>query len=170
MKNFEALIQIKAFARQDSLFLTALWLCSFLFMMYAPETGIGNLLLLATPILVIWRMIAFRNYALEGSMSYKRALGYTLYVFFYACLLFALLQFLYLEFIDSGQMLHFLQESVAKAKPIWLANGMSEEEVAEITRTINSFTSIDATFFFFMNGLFLSILSSFVIALAGMKK
>ena len=53
MMNIPALIQAKAFARQDGALLTLLWTISFLSFMYAPNSGIGNLMALLTPVAII---------------------------------------------------------------------------------------------------------------------
>ena len=73
MIKIEDLVQLKAFARQDGAILCLLWFVSFLAIMYMPESGLGNILALLTPILVGWRLCAFRNYALtfrsDGAMA-----------------------------------------------------------------------------------------------------
>ena len=90
MINVQTLIQLKAFARIDGLWLALLWTSSFACLMYPPLSILGNLLLLMTPVLMTWRVIKFRNYALDGSISYRRAFAYGCYMTFYASLIFAM--------------------------------------------------------------------------------
>lgn len=170
MMNIPALIQLKAFARQDGAILTAVWTVSFLSFMYAPGSGIGNLMALLTPAVIVWRMVKFRNYALDGVMSYRRALAYTLYVFFYASVAFALMQFLFLKFIDQGQMNLFLQQSFNAAAPIWEQQGLSRDEIREYSDMILDFSPLNKTFVFMMENMFVGFLSSFIIALTGVRK
>ena len=170
MMNIPALIQLKAFARQDGAILTAVWTVSFLSFMYAPGSGIGNLMALLTPAVIVWRMVKFRNYALDGVMSYRRALAYTLYVFFYASVAFALMQFLFLKFIDQGQMNLFLQQSFNAAAPIWEQQGFSRDEIREYSGMILDFSPLNKTFVFMMENMFVGFLSSFIIALTGVRK
>ncbi|MGI6221985.1 MAG: DUF4199 domain-containing protein [Prevotella sp.] len=170
MMNIPALIQLKAFARQDGAILTLVWSVSFLSFMYAPNSGIGNLMALLTPVVIIWRMVKFRNYALGGVMSYKRALAYTLYVFFYASVAFALVQFIYLKFIDQGQMNFFLSESFRAVTPIWEQQGMSQEEIKEYSNMVLEFSPLNKTFIFMMENMFIGFLSSFIIALPGVRR
>lgn len=170
MMNIPALIQLKAFARQDGAILTAVWTVSFLSFMYAPDSGIGNLMALLTPAVIVWRMVKFRNYALDGVMSYRRALAYTLYVFFYASVAFALMQFLFLKFIDQGQMNLFLQQSFNTAAPIWEQQGFSRNEIREYSDMILDFSPLNKTFVFMMENMFVGFLSSFIIALPGVRK
>ena len=95
MINSQSLRQAQAFARQDGALLGLLWCVAFASSLYMPQSSIGGLLTLATPIFMIWRLIVFRNYALEGRISYRRAFYYCVSAFFYAALLFGLLLFIY---------------------------------------------------------------------------
>lgn len=90
MINVAHLVQLKAFARQDALLLALLWAASFACIMMLNAGLIGNILALATPFLVGKRLAAFRTQALYGVISFRRAYAYSLYVFIYASLVFAL--------------------------------------------------------------------------------
>ena len=79
MIDFNAITQTKAFARQDGVFLSMLWIVTFALVIYAPQTDLGGLLVFSTPLFVAWRMIKFRNYALDGVMSYRKALVYCIW-------------------------------------------------------------------------------------------
>ena len=86
MINVTALVQLKAFARQDGVILALTWIASFILMIYTPQYSYGNLLALSTPFIVGWRLCAFRNYALDGKISFRRGFAYSCYTFFYASL------------------------------------------------------------------------------------
>lgn len=90
MINVAHLVQLKAFARQDALLLALLWAASFACIVMLNAGLIGNILALATPFLVGKRLAAFRTQALYGVISFRRAYAYSLYVFIYASLVFAL--------------------------------------------------------------------------------
>ena len=111
MIKIEDLVQLKAFARQDGAILCLLWFVSFLAIMYMPESGLGNILALLTPILVGWRLCAFRNYALGGYISFRRSYGYCVYTFVYSSMIFALGQYLYFKFLDHGTFYAMLATS-----------------------------------------------------------
>ena len=113
MIKIEDLVQLKAFARQDGAILCLLWFVSFLAIMYMPESGLGNILALLTPILVGWRLCAFRNYALGGYISFRRSYGYCVYTFVYSSMIFALGQYLYFKFLDHGTFYAMLAKSAA---------------------------------------------------------
>lgn len=102
MINVAHLVQLKAFARQDALLLALLWAASFACIMMLNAGLIGNILALATPFLVGKRLAAFRTQALYGVISFRRAYAYSLYVFIYASLVFALVQYAYFQFLDNG--------------------------------------------------------------------
>lgn len=99
-------IQLRAFARYDGLLLFVLWLISFIFYMIGfklPFLGIAALITaLMTPSCTIRLVRRYRDKALSGVISFRRAWAYVVFMFFYASLLFALAQFVYFSFIDKG--------------------------------------------------------------------
>ena len=87
-------IQLKAFARQDGAFLAILWVATFsLYIIGVTNQLLGMvaiLLMVYTPFFVGDRLGKFRDYGREGIISFKRAYAYTVFVFFYAGVLFAI--------------------------------------------------------------------------------
>ena len=79
MIKLDNLIQLKAFARQDGALLSLLWTASFAAVIYAPQTPLGNILALATPFFIGWRLASFRNYALNGVISFRRGFAYSVF-------------------------------------------------------------------------------------------
>ena len=69
MIDATALVQLKAFARQDGAILALAWTASFALIVYSPQYSLGNLLALATPFIVGWRLSRFRDYALGGILA-----------------------------------------------------------------------------------------------------
>ena len=51
------------------------------------------------------RLRNFRDYGREGLISFRRGYAYTVLVFFYAGVLFAIAMYLYLTFMDNGYLL-----------------------------------------------------------------
>ena len=102
-------IQLKAFARQDGALLALLWMATFFFYIIGVENqmlGLAALLLMVyTPIFVGERLGKFRDYGREGLISFRRAYAYTVFVFFYGGVLFAIAQYLYFAFIDNGYLM-----------------------------------------------------------------
>ena len=102
-------IQLKAFARQDGALLALLWMATFFLYIIGVENqmlGLAALLLMVyTPIFVGERLGKFRDYGREGLISFRRAYAYTVLVFFYGGVLFAIAQYLYFAFIDNGYLM-----------------------------------------------------------------
>lgn len=161
MIKIQDLIQLKAFARQDGAILALLWTASFLTLMYAPASGLGNILALATPLLVGWRLCAFRNYALEGRLSFRRGFGYCLYTFVYASMIFALVQYLYFKFLDHGTFYAMIASSVSAVGEAYRQAGISADELKTTLGMMQSLTPIYWAFIFmmqnFLTGFILSI-------------
>ena len=99
-------IQLKAFARIDGALLSVIWIASFA----SYITGMGNsLLMIVGMILAIGSLFfaagrtrRFRDTVLNGTISFKRAYAYTILMFFYAAVLFAVA---YFQFIDNGYVI-----------------------------------------------------------------
>ena len=102
-------VQLKAFARQDGALLALLWMATFFLYIIGVENqmlGLAALLLMVyTPIFVGERLGKFRDYGREGLISFRRAYAYTVFVFFYGGVLFAIAQYLYFAFIDNGYLM-----------------------------------------------------------------
>jgi len=110
-------IQLKAFARIDGVLLAVVLIGSFacyLIGMQAPLYGLGAMaLLLSVPFLLGWRLKRFRDVGLDGHISFLRAWGYVMFVFFYGGLLFALAQYVYFAYLDGGYLINSLSEMMA---------------------------------------------------------
>lgn len=165
MINLVALVQLKAFARQDGFFLFLLWAASFVALVTDPSSSWGSLLALATPFFVGWLLVRFRNYALGGVISFRRALAFSLYTFFYASLLFAVGQCVYFRFIDNGALLTMLMASVKSLEPLYEAQGMSLADLRQSLAMIGQLSAIELAFIFMMQNILMGTVLSFPIAL-----
>ena len=108
-------IQLKAFARQDGALLALLWtgslLCYILGLTY-PLLGIVALILIvASPFFAASRLRHFRDYGREGVISFSRSYAYTILIFFYAGVLFAIAVYVYFAFLDKGFFLSKIMET-----------------------------------------------------------
>jgi hypothetical protein len=109
MINSSEYIQLKAFARQDGALLALLWvITSTLYIIGMTNQLIGMaamMLIIYTPFFVGSRLRKFRDYGREGLISFRRGYAYTVFVFFYGGVLFALAMYLYLTFMDHGYLM-----------------------------------------------------------------
>lgn len=153
----QVLIQLKAFARQDGALLSLLWIASFAGMMYMPQSAVGNLLALATPIVVGWRLCKFRDDALDGVISLRRGYAYAFYVFFYASLVFALAQYLYFAFLDGGRFSTMLSDALRVVTPIYEQQGMSKAEIDQGMGLVMSLGPLHWTFVFMVQNILVGL-------------
>ena len=165
MTRIEKFIQLKAFARQDALLLSLMWIISFACIVIVPAGAIGNLIALATPFVVGWRLCKFRDYALDGIISFRRAYAYGVYTFFYASLIFALAQFAYFQFLDHGAFADTVTEAMALVAPAYKQSGMTQQQINESMDIVKMLTPIQWAFMFMMQNLVLGAIASLPIAL-----
>lgn len=125
-------IQLKAYARQDGFFLALLWTASFVcYIMGITNQMLGMLaigLAIMTPFFVAGRLRKFRDEGREGLISFRRCYAYTIFVFFYAAVLLAVVQFLYFAYIDNGYLMSSFSRMMSseEGKQIISQYGMSQ--------------------------------------------
>lgn len=169
MINVTALIQLKAFARQDGFLLFLLWTASFAVIVNNPASSWGSLLAMATPFYVGYLLARFRNFALDGVISFRRALAFSLYTFFYASLLFAVAQFVYFRYLDNGTFMTMLLTSVKALEPVYRAQGISMSELQQSLSMIGQLTPVETAFIFMMQNILIGAILSFPIAWIGKR-
>lgn len=132
--QYEEYKQLRLWARYDGIYLAILLVGSFACTVLSPTIpflgAFSSLLLLAAPFFVAFRLRKFRNEALDGHITYYRALFYCLRVFLNGTLFFALFQWLYMKFLDGGRLLALYQSmmSAPEMKVIVKAYGVSQAD------------------------------------------
>ena len=141
-------VQLKAYARQDGALLALLWVVTFLlYILGVSNSWLGMaalMLMIYTPFFVGERLAKFRDYGLNGLISFRRGYAYTIFVFFYGGVLFAIAQYLYFAFMDNGFLLSQFSKMVTseEAQQMLKQYGMTQmvdqslEEMAQ-TRPID---------------------------------
>lgn len=172
--NVMDLVQLKAYARQYGVALAAVWAASFLSIVIAPASVLGSLLALSTPIVVGCFLVRFRNGALDGHISFRRGFAFSCYTFFYASLLFAAVQFVYLRFFDQGAFMAMLGESLKTMEEVYRHEGTAAmQAIGQMKQTISmvgQLSPLQLTFVIMMDNLFIGALLSLPIALACRRK
>ena len=101
--------QLKAFARIDGVLLALMWTASFACCingLVSPMFSfVGMLIAIFSPFFAAMRLVKFRDKARDGVISFRRGYAYTVLMFFYAAILFALAQLIYFQFIDQGYIM-----------------------------------------------------------------
>ena len=177
MRNFApimidvvSIVQAKAYARQGGVFLALLWLASFAAMMLFPQSPWGSLLAMATPFLVGWLLLRFRNFALDGQISIRRSLFFSVLTFFYASMIFALSQYLYFKFLDNGTFMANLVSNANAFKAVYAQNGMPAKELDDAIALMGQLPPIQLAFIFMMQNIFMGLVLSLPVALVCHKK
>ena len=164
MINSQDIMQLKAFARQDGALTALLWTVSFALVMTMPEMPWGNLFALATPFFVGWRLICFRNDALNGLISFRRSYAYGVYTFFYASLLFAVAQYVYFRFLDQGMFNAMIANSLQLVEPIYKQSGIDIKEMQVAMNEMMAMKPIQWAFMFMIQNMMVGLVLSFPIA------
>lgn len=110
----EEYMQLKAFARIDGALLSVMWIASFACYIAGLSAPLlmmcGMMLAVCSPLFAAVRLRKFRDGVRDGVISFRRGYAYTILVFFYAALLFAIAQFAYFQFIDEGYLVSRVME------------------------------------------------------------
>ena len=98
------------------------------------------ILMLYTPFFVGARLGKFRDYGREGLISFRRGYAYTILVFFYGGVLFAVAQYLYFAFMDQGFLVSQFSKmmNTDEARQMLQQYGMAEmmdESLQQMTAT-----------------------------------
>lgn len=170
MTRIDDFIQLKAFARQDGAILALLWIASFACTAYMPDNGIGSILLLLTPFAVGWRLCSFRNYALDGHISFRRSYAYSVYTFIYASLIFAIAQYVYFRFLDHGAFARTIVNTLTLYPTFYLRAGITPQELKDYADMVQGITPVQWAFFYMMMNISLGIVTAIPIAGVCMKR
>ncbi|MBQ8655518.1 MAG: DUF4199 domain-containing protein [Prevotella sp.] len=158
--------QLKAFARVDGALMALLWVVSFACYIQGMDSPTLNMLsitlIVITPFYAAHRLRRFRDYAREGSISFRRGYAYVIYTFFYAGLLFALAQYVYFAYMDKGFLLGKFTEIMSAPESVaWMqANGLSDM-IKDSLDQMAQMRPID----FSLNMLTLNIIAGFIVGL-----
>lgn len=173
MVDFVKLIQTRAFARQDGAILGAVWIASFAFTMWSVHPNhafwglLANILIISTPFVVAKRLKAFRDYALDGVISFRRSLFYCMQTFFYATLLLTIVQYLWFRFLNTGTFMTQLMETY---HTMLMSSNIPEGEINTVMEAFGMMSPIAWASAFMITDLIVgAVLSPFIAALMSRK-
>ena len=141
-------IQLKAFARIDGALLALMLVVAFAcYIVGLTSPTYGFLALFAivlTPVFVGVRLRRFRDEGLAGTISFLRGWAYVSFVFFYGGLLFALVQYAYLAYIDHGYMLMIITEMLSTPETAGIIKQMGmADQISESLHILQTMRPID---------------------------
>ncbi len=173
MVDFIKLIQTRAFARQDGAILGAIWIASFALTMWSVHPNhsfwglLANVLIISTPFVVAKRLKAFRDYALDGVISFRRSLFYCLQTFFNATLLLTIVQYLWFRFLNTGVFMSQLMETY---RQMLQSSNIPQSEINTLMEAFGMMTPIAWASAFMITDLVAgAVLSPFIAALMSRK-
>ena len=171
MTAYEEMEQLQAFARIDGALLAVLWTVSF-------ACFIGNF---AVPLLGVLafgvgayslifaalRLRKFRDEVRDGFITFRGALAYSIMQYLNGSLLFAVVQFLYFQFIDHGFMM--TKYSAVMQQPEFMEMmrtwGLTTEDVSLVMNNMAALRPIDVALQFFTTNVFMGLFISIPIAI-----
>lgn len=170
MATREEYEQLKAYARIDGAIVGGLWIISFGFFIgefYNASLGIFSMITgLSSVFVVTMRLRRFRDNVLNGTISFRRAFGYSMLTFAYAALLMAAAQYVYFQFIDNGFIVSRYMEmtSTPEFKALAQAYGFKETELRTAINTLSELRPIDLSFQFLTTNIIIGVILSLPLA------
>lgn len=168
-------IQLRAFARQDGLWIGLFWIATlacFVGSIKEPALQIGFITgVIATPFVVYFRLRRFRNKILNGCISYGRAVAFCIMATVYASILVAGATLAYFYFLDNGMLINALRNNITipELRESFRQTGINPEELETEIEAIGKLRPIDFAFSIFFNGIVTSSLMGAVLGLIGMR-
>lgn len=172
--TLEEIKQLRAYTWYDGIYLTVIWVASFacfIGFIHTYESSVGTLfstgwmfLAMITPFFVGYRLKKYRDEGLGGHINYGRAFSYCLRVFMNAAILFAVCQYLYMRFLDHGNLQHFLFNMITAPgmKELLQQMGIQQQEMVAST---NSYTPVSFALSYLINNTIMGGFMSLFIAI-----
>lgn len=170
MATREEYEQLKDYARIDGAIVGGLWILSFAMFIgefYNPLFGFASLFTgVFSLVFAAMRLRRYRDTGLDGIISFRRAMLYSMLTYFYAALLMAAAQFIYFQFIDHGFMLSQYAEitNTPEFKTMLSAYGMKPEDMKLAMDNIAALRPIDIALQFLSTNIILGLVISLPIS------
>ena len=168
--------QMRAFARQDGFFLGIMWCVAFACFVYSVDQPalsiLYMILIVATPIVLLYRMKSYRNNVIAGRMSYLRAFAFLLIMTSCASLILTIGVYAYFRFLDGGRFMTLMTESISNAdvRKSFAEAGIDPSTLDMQLSALAQARPIDMAFSIFSNTLVLSAILDAILALFGKSK
>lgn len=167
--------QLKAFARQDGFFIGLLWVFTFACFvgsMSEPGLQIGFISgVIVSPFIIYYRLKHYRDKIIGGAISFKRAFAFLAYVVVDASIILAAATFIYFYFLDHGQFMSSLQQSLAmpEIQETFTQAGVDLKEIDKQMQIFSQTRPIDIAFSMFFNTLVSGMILSLLLSIIGSK-
>lgn len=170
MATREDIEQFKAFARVDGAIVGGLWILSFALFVgefHNPLLGLPAMIAgVASVVVAALRLRRYRNEALDGVMSFRRAFGYGVLTYAYAALLMAAAQYVYFQFIDHGFLIsrYVDMTTTDEFKAMTKLYGLRSDDVKQAIDALSALRPIDIALQFFTTNIMLGVMISLPVA------
>ena len=159
--------ELKAKAAVDGLYMGGMWMLSFAcFIGQFRYAGLGFMSMLIAFSSAVYVLLKLKRYVrgfIKG-ISFFRAFGYSISVYFYAALLLAFAQGIYFQYIDGGYVMSMYREQLTNPQFVQLmqsVQGFKMEDLNNMLEVAESLRPIDIA----LNFLSFNVVTSFAIAL-----
>ena len=169
-------IQLKAYARQDGIFLGILWIIAFACLIHSmqdPSLQFGFIIgAIATPFLAYYRLKHFRDKVLEGHISFRRAFAFVTFTMGYGSIIMAAATYIYFYFLDHGTFIGFLQQSFStpEVRNSIMQTGVDIQEMEKQIQAMSQIRPIDFAFSVFSNGIISAFFMGIIIGFLGKRQ
>ncbi|MBR1401155.1 MAG: DUF4199 domain-containing protein [Prevotella sp.] len=168
--------QVKAFARIDGALVALMWTGSFACFVgnfYNPMFGMLFFIIGAMSLVfAAMRLKRFRDHILDGIISFRRAFTYSILTYLYASLLFAMVQYLYFQFLDHGYLMgqYLNVASSPEFNEMMKVYGLNPGELKLAMENIASLRPIEIALQFFTTDIMMGFFISLPVAMIMTKK
>ncbi len=164
-------IQLKAYARQYGAFMGLIWILSFAcFVGSVKEPMLSfafDFSIILIPFLAGFFVRQYRDGVVGGFISFRRAFGFSMFIFFYATLLLAIAQWAYFQYLDGGMIVGNMMKiiSTPEYEEVFKANQIDKAQLQAQLQQLAESRPIDFALAFMWLNIFAGIVISWIVAL-----
>lgn len=164
-------LQFKAYARQYGAVMGLIWIVSFACFVGAVSIPAMSFCfdfsIILIPFLAAFFVRLYRDGIIGGSISFRRAFGYSAFIFFYATLILAIAQWVYFQYLDHGMIVGTMVQNINKPEfeEVLKLNGISKKEIEDNLQMLAETRPIDIVFAFIWLNMLAGLIISWIVAL-----
>lgn len=162
--------QMLAFARIDGALVALMWIASFACFVgqfqYQALSSLAFLIGAVSLVFASMRVKKFRDKVFDGTIAFWQALFYSVTIYLYSSLLFAMAQFIYFQFLDNGSMLshYYNMASTPEFKQVMNMYGLTKDDWQVAIDNIAALKPIEIAFQFFTTNIIMGTVMSVPVA------
>ena len=171
MTAHQDLEQMQAYARIDGLWLAVIWTASFVCFVgtFTYPSLATSVLLIGAGSLVFaaLRLRRYRDEIREGVLSFRRGFLYSMLNYLYASLLFAMVQYIYFQFLDKGFVIgnYINMVNTDAFKEMAKSYGLSQTDWKIVMDNLSGLRPIEWAMQFFSMNVFMGFFVSVPVAM-----